>query len=78
MANDEKKEKKKSFKPFASIRRWGREMRSELKKVVWPSSKQIVNNTTVALVVTLASAVVIFGFDSLASAAVDLLIKIGG
>ena len=78
MANDEKKDKKKSFNPFASIRRWGREMRSELKKVVWPSSKQIVNNTTVALVVMLASAVVIFGFDSLASAAVDLLIKIGG
>ena len=31
--------------------RWFREMRSELKKVVWPTPKQIVNNTFVALTV---------------------------
>ena len=76
MANDEKK--KKSFKFFAAIKKWFREMRSELKKVVWPSKKQIANNTLVALVVMVASAIVIFGFDKLASAAVELLIKIGG
>ena len=78
MASDEKKEKKKYFRPFAKLGKWGREMRSELKKVVWPSSKQIVNNTLVALVVMIASAIVIFAFDSLASAAVDILIRIGG
>ncbi len=78
MANDEKKDKKKSFRPFAALRKWGREMRSELKKVVWPSAKQITNNTLVALVVMVVAAVVIFAFDSLASAAVDLLIRIGG
>ena len=78
MATDEKKEKKKSWKPFAAIGKWGREMRSELKMVVWPGPKQVVNNTLVALVVMIASAIVIFGFDSLASAAVDILIRIGG
>lgn len=74
MANGEKK----SFKPMASIKKWGREMKSELKKVVWPSKKQVINNTGVALVVMVASAIVIFGFDKLASAAVEVLIKIGG
>ena len=32
------------------IAKWWREMKSELKKVVWPTPKQVVNNTIVALV----------------------------
>ena len=31
------------------LSRWFREMKSELKKVVWPSGKQLVNNTVVVL-----------------------------
>ena len=31
------------------LSRWFREMRSELKKVVWPSKSQMVNNTLVVL-----------------------------
>jgi preprotein translocase subunit SecE len=45
------------------IARWFREMRSELKKVVWPTPKQIVNNTFVAVTVMAASAVVIWAID---------------
>ena len=61
-----------------AIARWFREMRSELKKVVWPTPKQIVNNTLVVLVIVVVSAIVLWGFDSLASAATELLIAIGG
>lgn len=60
------------------ISKWLREMKSELKKVVWPSPKQILNNTLVALVVMLIFAIVIWAFDSLADRAVQLLISIGG
>lgn len=61
-----------------AIAKWFREMKSELKKVVWPSSKQVRNNTAVALLVMAASAVIVWGFDSLASGAVKLIISIGG
>ena len=60
-----------------SFAKWFREMKSELKKVVWPSRKQIVNNTLVALLVMVVAGVVIWGFDELASAASHLLISIG-
>ena len=43
--------------------KWFREMRSELKKVVWPTPKQIVNNTIVALTVMACAAVVIWALD---------------
>ena len=63
---------------FARIGEWFRGMRSELKKVVWPSAKQITNNSLVVLVVVLVSAVVLWGFDSLASGLVEVLIHLFG
>ena len=46
--------------------KWFREMRSELKKVVWPTPKQITNNTFVALTVMACAAVVIWALDLVA------------
>ena len=43
--------------------KWFREMRSELKKVVWPTPKQIVNNTIVSLTVMIAAAILIWAID---------------
>ncbi len=63
---------------FDRVKKWWREMRSELKKVVWPTPKQFTKNTAVALVVMFASAVVLWGFDSLATAAVNALIRLVG
>ena len=60
------------------IAKWFRELRSELKKVVWPTPKQILNNTVVALVVMTAAAVVVWGFDTLAQAGVMALISVAG
>ena len=60
------------------IKKWFREMRSELKKVVWPTPKQLVNNTGVSLVVMAGSAVVLWAFDFIADQGVQLLLKIGG
>ena len=51
--------------------KWFREMKSELKKVVWPSKKTIVKNSLIALGVMAVSAVVLWGFDEIA----QLLIK---
>lgn len=61
-----------------SIAKWFREMRSELKKVVWPTPKQTAKNTGVALVFMVAAAIILWGFDSLAQAAVKALISLAG
>ena len=53
-------------------------MKSELKKVVWPTRKQVVNNSLVAIVVIVVFAVVVWGFDQIASQAVRALISLGG
>jgi preprotein translocase subunit SecE len=54
---------KKKVKGSNRFIRWFREMRSELKKVVWPTPKQIVNNTFVALTVMTVAAIVIWAID---------------
>ena len=54
---------KKKVKGRNRLARWFREMRSELKKVVWPTPKQIVNNTFVALTVMAIAAVAIWAID---------------
>lgn len=88
MAKEEKKptapkaavQKKPDKKPglFKKIAKWFREMRSELKKVIWPTPKQLLNNTIVALVVMAVFAIVIWAFDQLAGAAIQALITITG
>ena len=72
--------KKDEAKPgfFKRIGKWFREMRSELKKVVWPTGKQLVKNTLVALAVMVAAAIVIWGFDQLAGMRVRTLFNLVG
>ena len=81
----EKTEKKKGFfagikRFFKNIAKFFRDTRSEMKKVVWPNKKQVINNTVVVLVVVLLSAVVIFILDSVfgfgLSTVLDLLAKV--
>ena len=48
---------------FARIGRWFREMRSELKKVVWPGKSQIVKNTLTVIACTVIVGVFIWVFD---------------
>ena len=73
-----KKEDVKKLSFGKRVAKWWREMKSELKKVVWPTPKQIVNNTVVALVVMLASAIVIWGFDEIAQMIVRAVLSLAG
>ena len=63
---------------FKRIAKWFREMRSELKKVVWPTRKQLVNNTVVSVVVMLISALGVWGFDQIARLLVQGLLALKG
>jgi preprotein translocase subunit SecE len=51
---------KKSLNPFKAIARYFREVKSEMKKVVWPSRKQVVNNTLVVIAAVLVIGIIIW------------------
>lgn len=76
--NAVKKEDVKKLSFFKRIAKWWREMKSELKKVIWPTPKQTLNNTIAALVVMAISAIVIWGFDEIAQMIVKAVISIAG
>ena len=81
MANEENKvakpeKKKKRNGLFSRIAKWFREQRSELKKVVWPTKSQVINNTVVALTVMFGSSIIVWGFDQIASRGIQLIISI--
>ncbi|HWP51060.1 MAG TPA: preprotein translocase subunit SecE [Clostridia bacterium] len=56
----EKPEKKSIFTRFS---KFFRDQKSEVKKIVWPSKKQVLNNTGVVLVAVAIFAVLTGGFD---------------
>ena len=50
---------------FASMKKRFIEIKGEMKKIVWPTKSQIVNNTLVVIAVSLIAAVLIFGLDTI-------------
>ena len=70
--------KKKRVKGSNRFAKWFREMRSELKKVVWPTPKQIVNNTIVSLTVMVAAVIVIWAIDQAGSQIFQAIRMLGG
>ena len=64
---DKVKEKKTSDKSKAKkpnrIVKWFKDLRSEFKKVVWPSKKTVVNNTTVVLITMVVASAFVGALD---------------
>ena len=72
-----KKEKGK-FSPkklVSNMSRSAREMKSEFKKIVWPTKKQVLNNTVVVIVMVIVSSVFLGGLDFVFKSLVDLLLR---
>ena len=72
--------KKDDTKPgfFKRIGKWFREMKSELKKVIWPTRQQLTKNSLISVGVMDVAAIVIWGFDELAQMLVRALITLAG
>ena len=77
-ASDKKSEKKAKPGVFARIGKWFKEMRSELKKVVWPTGKQTLNNTVIVIVCCIIVGICIWLFDWLASSVISALLALFG
>jgi preprotein translocase subunit SecE len=67
----------KDSKNKGGIRKYFRDLRSEIKKVVWPSKEKVVNNTGVVLAVVAICGIGLFGIDSLLAVAINALLGIG-
>ncbi len=76
----ESKEKKPSF--FARIKKYFRDTAGEVRKIVWPTRKAVVNNTVIVLTTVVIFAVVIwvldFGFAQIRNVLIDLVVKMVG
>lgn len=70
MAEEAKKKKDRGL--------WFREMKSELKKVVWPDRQTVVKNTGTVLLCSLVIGACIWIFDFVAVSAVDLILSVFG
>ena len=57
---------------------WFREMKSELKKVVWPTRKTVMANTGTVLLCSLIIGACIWIFDFVAVSAVQMIISVLG
>ena len=60
----------------ARIKKFFREMRSEMKKVVWPTKSQLINNTIIVLVCVLVVGIFICAFDAIANLVVQGIISL--
>ena len=58
--------------------RWFREMKSELKKIVWPDRQKVMKNTGTVLLCSLVIGACIWIFDYVAVSAVQMLISVLG
>lgn len=74
MVNDREKSKgkKTGAKKPGGIVKYFKDLRSEIKKVTWPSWKKVVNNTFVVLVGMCASGLIVYGIDSALTALLKL------
>ncbi|MCI7733170.1 MAG: preprotein translocase subunit SecE [Dysosmobacter sp.] len=70
MAEEAKKKKDRGL--------WFREMKSELKKVVWPNKETVAKNTGTVLLCSLLIGACIWVFDFVAVSAVDLILHVFG
>jgi len=59
MAKNTTSEKKSEKKQDNKIVKWFKDLKVEFKKVVWPTKKTVINNTSVVISVIVASAILV-------------------
>ena len=63
--------RKKRFSLVSYIK----ETKQELKRVTWPTKKELLKNTGIVLTVVISSTLLVWGLDSVLSSALGLILK---
>ena len=71
-----KEKKKDKDKQLNRVMRWLKDLKGELKKVTWPSAKDVIKNVGVVILCVLLVGVFIWVFDFLARAVIDALLQL--
>ena len=58
---------------MASINNYLEEVGKEMRKVTWPSQKELINNTVVTIIATIVISLFIFGADRLISTVLKVI-----
>ena len=61
---------------FGKVAKYFRELRSELKKVVWPTPQQVLKNALIVVCCVIAVGIFIWLFDFVANISIDALISV--
>lgn len=61
---------------WGGVRKYFRELRSELKKVVWPTSHQVLKNAAIVVACVVCVGVFIWLFDFVAQVGINALIGV--
>ena len=75
---ENKTAKKAQAKKPNRVVKYFKDLKSEFKKVVWPSKKTVINNTGVVLTAMIISGLAIFGLDSGFAALFKALLSLAG
>ena len=73
--SNERVEKKGGRSRFGGLLRFLSETRAEFKKIVWPTPRQVFNNTVVVIIAILLVGVFIWGLDTLSSLCLSAILK---
>ena len=70
--------KKENFfkRTWGKVSKYFRELRSELKKVVWPTPKQVLKNTVIVVTCILIVGVFVWMFDLAATEGIQALLSL--
>mgnify|MGYP003558171096 CR=1 FL=1 len=70
--------KKKNWfaRAWGSVAKYFRELRSELKKVVWPTGEQVLKNAAIVCGCVIVVGIFIWLFDFVAQIGIDALISV--
>ena len=74
---DNKPSRKKDDKPgiFSRIGRYFKDLRSEARKIVWPTRSQAINNTLIVIAMIVVVGLFIWGIDGLFGFLVKLVLQ---
>ena len=61
---------------WGKVKKYFRELRSELKKVVWPTHQQVLKNAAIVVGCVLVVGIFIWLFDFVAQIGIDALISV--
>ena len=82
LKSEKKKEKtpakssaKNQKKQPNSVAKYFKDLKSEFKKVVWPTKKQVINNTTVVLVTIILIGIFVGAFDTIGGWALKMFLN---